>query len=210
MTKHARLVAQLATLIVLVLVTCGVAEAQSPDGAARQASSPGADIKVHGHWTIEVRNPDGTVASHNEFENACVSCGQALAPLLARSASVWFWTLILSVDGTTSGPCMDDNSQATQCYITEPVAPNDPSNSIFKTLALSVTGTLNLTGHLAAGLAGEINRVDALLYPTAAPQVAFSLGVSQRPLSWWPDNICGHAPRRRGFDRFVDRTDTPP
>jgi len=27
-------------------------------------------IKVHGHWTIEVRNPDGTLVSHTEFENA--------------------------------------------------------------------------------------------------------------------------------------------
>ena len=26
-------------------------------------------IKVHGHWTIEVRNPDGTVDKHVEFEN---------------------------------------------------------------------------------------------------------------------------------------------
>jgi hypothetical protein len=27
-------------------------------------------INVHGHWTIEVRNPDGKVVSHTEFENA--------------------------------------------------------------------------------------------------------------------------------------------
>lgn len=27
-------------------------------------------IKVHGHWTIEVRNPDGTLVSRHEFENA--------------------------------------------------------------------------------------------------------------------------------------------
>ena len=27
-------------------------------------------IKVHGHWTIEVRNPDGMLARHVEFENA--------------------------------------------------------------------------------------------------------------------------------------------
>jgi hypothetical protein len=30
-------------------------------------------IKVHGHWTIEVKNADGTVASHSEFENAIVN-----------------------------------------------------------------------------------------------------------------------------------------
>ena len=25
---------------------------------------------VHGHWTIDVRNPDGKLGSHTEFENA--------------------------------------------------------------------------------------------------------------------------------------------
>jgi hypothetical protein len=28
------------------------------------------DIKVHGHWTTEVRNPDGKIATHREFENS--------------------------------------------------------------------------------------------------------------------------------------------
>jgi hypothetical protein len=27
-------------------------------------------IKVHGHWLINVRNPDGTLADHREFENS--------------------------------------------------------------------------------------------------------------------------------------------
>ena len=25
---------------------------------------------MHGHWTIDVRNPDGTLVTHREFENA--------------------------------------------------------------------------------------------------------------------------------------------
>jgi len=32
-------------------------------------------IKVHGHWTIEVRNPDGKVVTHREFENAIAPNG---------------------------------------------------------------------------------------------------------------------------------------
>lgn len=33
-------------------------------------------IQVHGYWTIEVRNPDGTVTAHREFENAVRAAGQ--------------------------------------------------------------------------------------------------------------------------------------
>jgi len=32
-------------------------------------------IKVHGHWTIEVHNPDGKLVSHTEFENSLVTAG---------------------------------------------------------------------------------------------------------------------------------------
>lgn len=35
--------------------------------SGRRGSHEG--IKVHGHWTIEVRNPDGKLVSHTEFEN---------------------------------------------------------------------------------------------------------------------------------------------
>ena len=34
-------------------------------------------IKVHGHWTIDVRNPDGTLVTHREFENSLVQAGSS-------------------------------------------------------------------------------------------------------------------------------------
>ncbi len=34
--------------------------AASPAQAAKPAGGMGEGIKVHGHWTIEVRNPDGS------------------------------------------------------------------------------------------------------------------------------------------------------
>jgi hypothetical protein len=49
-------------------------------------------IKVHGHWTIEVRNPDGTLVTHREFENSYV--GGSFLPALLNHQSVaspsWF------------------------------------------------------------------------------------------------------------------------
>ena len=51
-------------------------------------------IKVHGHWTIDVKNPDGTIASHHEFENALQFAGQfALSGLLSGQISAGGWAI---------------------------------------------------------------------------------------------------------------------
>ena len=61
-----------------------------------QEKGTGEGIKVHGHWTIDVKNPDGTVASHHEFENALVQSGQtALSSVLAHNAAVVGWAVFL-------------------------------------------------------------------------------------------------------------------
>src|SRR5579863_5791396 len=40
----------------------------SPEGKpSAKAAKEG--IAVHGHWTIDVKNPDGTIVSHQDFEN---------------------------------------------------------------------------------------------------------------------------------------------
>ncbi len=53
-------------------------------------------IKVHGHWTIEVRNPDGTLVTHREFENSIQSSGTAaLASLLAGNQLLGPWQVDL-------------------------------------------------------------------------------------------------------------------
>jgi hypothetical protein len=46
------------------------ASVASPVAEAPPKKAASEGIKVHGHWTVEVRNPDGTVASRQEFENA--------------------------------------------------------------------------------------------------------------------------------------------
>jgi hypothetical protein len=58
-------------------------------------------IKVHGHWTIEVKNPDGTVVTHREFENSLVQTN-LLSSILSRNASVGYWAIALTGSGVTS------------------------------------------------------------------------------------------------------------
>jgi hypothetical protein len=54
-----------------VVAKPAAASANAPASAEEKPSRKGAQegIQVHGHWTIEVRNPDGTVDKHLDFEN---------------------------------------------------------------------------------------------------------------------------------------------
>jgi hypothetical protein len=58
-------------------------------------------IVVHGHWTLEVVNRDGSVAERREFENALTNNGAAfLAEVLARDRSVGRWEISLTATDT--------------------------------------------------------------------------------------------------------------
>jgi|SRR5688572_9286089 len=81
-------------LSVMLAVFLGTAAA---GGAAEPGHGAPADgIKVHGHWTIEVRNPDGSLVSHHEFENALMPAGaRNLARFLGRVNSPGLWSVLL-------------------------------------------------------------------------------------------------------------------
>ncbi len=63
---------------------------------AERSSGPREGVKVHGHWVIEVKNADGSVAERKEFENELALPGdepyagvgnRILAALLSRNFS---------------------------------------------------------------------------------------------------------------------------
>jgi hypothetical protein len=64
-------------------------------------------IKVHGHWVVEIRNRDGSLASRHEFENALTtgaSSGQsALAYLLSGAQSGAFTVFGVQNAGSVAG-----------------------------------------------------------------------------------------------------------
>jgi hypothetical protein len=139
---------------------------------------------VHGHWTIDVRNPDGALVSHNEFENeltAFMRTGTSvLAATLGRRATVGQWMIRLAGGvgvGDQVGPCtvtrLTNNIPDTipaACDIVEPTSPNvDGATQVFKTLALTVptanvfgvfeTGTVELSGSVTASSTTQIGHV---------------------------------------------------
>jgi hypothetical protein len=70
--------------------------------AKRQPGGTHEGFKVHGHWVIEVKNPDGTVTARREFENSVQTSGMAyLASLLAGNNSPGGLSVLLNGQGTS-------------------------------------------------------------------------------------------------------------
>jgi len=67
-------------------------------------------ITVHGHWIIDVRNPDGTLAAHRDFENAIVSPGVGLlSNLLEGNFVPGGWQIELGGTNATQTPASAAN-----------------------------------------------------------------------------------------------------
>jgi hypothetical protein len=145
-----------AMLAVLISVPALV-EAQS-----QGAGGPSEGIKVHGHWTIDVRNPDGTLSSHTEFDNALIpgTGGDLLANLLNRQRTAGSWIVFLT-DQHDRGACTLVQPSGARfpasCYVTEPAAVDssgvdrDRNATLVASLVTSASG--GLTGVKLTGTA---------------------------------------------------------
>lgn len=154
-------------------------EEGSPRAAAQEAGSNGAphdSIKVHGHWTIEVRNPDGSLVTHREFENSYIQGtsgpgGPGILPvILAHSFSVGLW--IVELDG---GLCPGSQVPGS-CIAAEPnPAVNPLPAGWFPTLTITTHGrpdTLVFAGNVTAQASASISSVSTsvgLCPPGTAP-----------------------------------------
>jgi hypothetical protein len=77
-------------------------------------------ITIHGHWAIEVKNPDGTRVSHQEFENSLVqpSGAQDLTLLLIGADVAGGYRVSLATNGNpVNGPCAENDGFITACTL---------------------------------------------------------------------------------------------
>jgi len=172
----------------------------APDAIASSAPDKGPQegIKVHGHWTIEVTNPDGTLAQHREFDNALTSTGASWLPeVIGRQTSVGGWFIELtssySYQNAWSTSWVCDNPCTFQCcsghyepgpgYIVESSFNYSMGGGYFKNLTVDVptsgnnTGKLVLSGSATAGIDGQIDEVHTQfcnLAPTSPPSGEYS------------------------------------
>lgn len=139
-------------------------------------------ITVHGHWTIEVRNPDGSVVTHREFENAFFP-GPGLASILGRQLAPGFWTIAM-FPGTVCG-----NTNNAGCSIGEPTQTLYAWNS--SNLSVTVSGnSLVLSGTVLASGGGSITSVQTDMQGCPATVAPSS------PCQGWPS---GSTPPNLGF-----------
>jgi len=119
---------------------------------ARVAEPTREPVKVHGHWTIEVYNRDGTFASRHEFENALTPNGaQLIADILAGKTNFGLRIFVTAVEPGLP-PCKSGLSATPDvCVICQP---GDgiwfaSATSIFNNLVATATGgTLVMIGKI--------------------------------------------------------------
>ncbi len=151
----------LALLAVIALLAAGCATGGTTDAAG----GPNETVTVHGSWTIDVLNSDGTVAEHRTFHNDLLPAGEEmLALLLARQATTGGWRVFLD-NGAENAPC------PSFCRIGEAGVPSalESDNLV---VTVENTSTVRLSGSVAATQDGQITAVASdpfLCQPSVAP-----------------------------------------
>lgn len=156
--------------------------ATAQNSSAKEDSQYGGQhegITVHGHWSIEVRNADGTLATHREFENSLAGGGSyVLSTLLSRTNSVGLWEINLQ-GPANGGPC-PGSANNSDCVIQESLSPYSGAGVSNGLTVMTTTGAgglnvLQLSGTAVAGT-GQITAVQTVLNAcptgstTCAPQ----------------------------------------
>jgi hypothetical protein len=127
----------------------------SPAGEETKKKGAGEGIKVHGHWTIEVKDLAGKVATHREFENSLdngnVGGPTFLANLLLGYVVTGGFEVSLLDTPTGGGPGVLLVATSIPCT-TAPYCSN--------TFAASpISSGLSLSGQIANAPAGNITAV---------------------------------------------------
>jgi len=175
--------------LIAVIAVMGISFLALPAFAEGQGGASKEGIKVHGHWKIEVFNPDGTRAGTTEFENSLDSSlgGDYLVRLLSGLAVYGNWGIELDAS-TGTKPC-DDAGNPVSCKIGE-------SGGYYLTMTLdslnlSVVGNVGstprqivLSGSVTAANASTIDTVKTLSSYCADTNVSISTCRSTNSSVW--------------------------
>jgi hypothetical protein len=155
------------------------------DGAENlEEANPNHDIKMHGHWVIDVKNPDGTLAEHRAFENSITIQGASfLFGLMAGYYVAGDYAISLQPPGIVFGPAPCTNVLANNsgaCVIVRSLSTNPAlglcggNGGFYCTTGLTYTPNLlpnylfafytsiTLAGSITANQAGMIGTVSTL------------------------------------------------
>ncbi len=186
------------------------ANAAQPTAASER--KPGGNhegITVHGHWIIEVRNPDGKLATRREFDNSLTGSGSVLlANLLSGQASSGGWAIVLSVinpatNGTEfpcgnsggvypctiySAPVSNCATATANCFPTLTVSPTSYQNVASGTAGVTLQGTAVAGNN--SGVVGFVATYMAQCASTVAPgNCTTANGNIQLGVDWYLNNV---------------------
>jgi len=207
----------LAALLVSLTGLVGICRAQAAGAAAQPAKmaaqpaatpamaahpaapgkrQPGGNhegIKVHGHWVIEVKNPDGTVTARREFENKLEGAegAQLIMSLLGGAAVKAQWMVVLPVPCSTADFCVlgetgDPTPQSVPLAAdltssfggaTTLNCQSAPAGTCLQTLGLTINnpiGSIVLAGSVVASTSGSIGAVETALQECYATNIAIA------------------------------------
>lgn len=167
-------------LLILLLASAALAQVKTSSPATSEAPAPSdgrhEDVKIHGHWTVIVRNADGSTSSHHEFENALVNTGGiGLAQLLAHLANTPSWLVDLTFSGGNPGerllivnsPSASQNNPEILPILNVSVPPSGV-NAGMLVLSATVPGTTSLTyAGKPVNLGGQLTTVSTALIGNA-------------------------------------------
>lgn len=158
-----------------IAVAILVATAALPQRLSAQATPEG--VKVHGHWVIEVRNADGTLAERREFQNALNTEGVlVLGALLTGQGSltgtapVGLWSVLLRLSASSSDRCHMGSTVTDIVCSTEATAPSTAPH-VFKTLTKTLdntTGAVRFQGSVTMASAATIIEVGTTVLASLA------------------------------------------
>lgn len=176
------LVAAVTLGLVFGLTGGGQQSTQVIQASLPSAGTPNEGIQVHGHWIIDVMNPDGSLASHNEFENAFTPEGrQTLANLLLGNRTAGPWELQLD---DLSVPICKSSGNPNTCEVAEPTTSlpttcDETRCDVFPNLSKSYTpahigpnmqfvpAMIKLNGSATASFDGNVSIVRSFLFDCA-------------------------------------------
>jgi hypothetical protein len=158
-TKRRNTASAVAAVAMLALALGSQPAAQAGSDTVPPGAS-GEGIKVHGRWTIDIKNADGSLVSHHEFQNALADGGQALVNLLAGS-SAGGWSIHFTAGSSAVSPCQGGTGGRSPNWCSVIPTNFTPSGTAqFATLTTApTTSSFTLNGTATALVAGEIGRV---------------------------------------------------
>jgi hypothetical protein len=141
----------------------GAAVTQSQNGsiAARSASNPNSvGVKVHGAWTLEVRNSDGQVVKTLRFHNDLTATGAStLAAILSEISTPNYWGIELF---GSPNACIF-NSSAAACDIVEANGQRVNGHAFNNLVVSALSNGVRLKGSATADQDGTITTVWSVL-----------------------------------------------